>query len=51
MEAIRRDAQAAGRPIRGVTIAQAAAIRLEVQARFGSGNTAFALLADNHAAS
>jgi ATP-dependent exoDNAse (exonuclease V) alpha subunit len=47
MEAIRRDAHAAGRPIRGVTIAQAAAIRLEVQAGFGAVNTAFALLADN----
>jgi hypothetical protein len=32
MEAIRRDAEAAGRPIRGVTIAQAAAMRLEVEA-------------------
>ncbi len=46
MEAIRRDAQAAGRSIRGVTIAQAAALRLEVEAGFGSVNTAYALLAD-----
>ena len=46
MEALRRDAEAAGRPIRGVTIAQAAAIRLEVEAGFGCVNTAFALLAD-----
>jgi hypothetical protein len=47
MEALRRDAEAAGRSIRGVTIAQAAAIRLEVEAGFGAVNTAFALLADN----
>jgi hypothetical protein len=46
MEAIRRDAQAAGRSIRGVTIAQAAALRLEVEAGFGSVNTVYALLAD-----
>jgi hypothetical protein len=46
MEALRRDAEAAGRPIRGVTIAQAAALRLEVEAGFGCVNTAFALLAD-----
>jgi hypothetical protein len=46
MEALRRDAEAAGRPIRGVTIAQAAAIRLEVEAGFGAVNTAYALLAD-----
>ncbi|HEY4434048.1 MAG TPA: AAA family ATPase, partial [Candidatus Cybelea sp.] len=47
MEAIRRDAEAAHRPIRGVTIAQAAALRLEVEAGFGCVNTAFALLADS----
>ncbi len=46
MEALRRDAELAGQPIRGVTIAQAAAIRLEVEAGFGAVNTAFALLAD-----
>jgi flagellar biosynthesis GTPase FlhF len=47
MEAIRRDAEATHRPIRGVTIAQAAALRLEIEAGFGCVNTAFALLADS----
>jgi recombinational DNA repair ATPase RecF len=47
VEAIRRDAKAAARSIRGDTIAQAAAIRLEVEAGFGAVNTTFALHADN----
>ena len=46
MEAIRRDAESAGRKIQGITIAQAAAVRLEVEAGFECVNSAFALLAD-----
>lgn len=47
MKALEIECKAASRPIRGVTIAQAAAIRLEVEAGFESVNTAFALLADS----
>jgi hypothetical protein len=46
MEAIRRDAETAGRKIQGITVAQAAAARLEVEAGFECVNSAFALLAD-----
>jgi len=45
MEIIRRDAE--GRRVQGITVAQAAAVRLEVEAGFACVNSAFALLADH----
>lgn len=47
MEVLRREAEAQGRKIAGITIAQAAAERLQVTAGFATVNSAFALVADN----
>ena len=47
METLRREADVIGRKIHGITVAQAAAIRLEVAAGFRCVNSAFALVGDH----